>query len=205
MLKKENVLKERYALVKFAPYTCEYTFKCDKNVKKGNIVRVLVHGYKKPQEVIVSKIKYLSDDELPVSKDRIKSVLSVVCEKDENNRFYENLDEKYAFKKDTNVEKLWKKEKRREVYCDDLDDMMYKYTLTSKKNDAKLSLFSDGSKFVIVGYVDRWDIDYVHKIKTKCWSIQEAEYILNKIKVAVYNYYFEDDEYYLGNILSCFS
>lgn len=198
-------MKERYALVKFAPYTYEYTYKCDKNVKKGNIVRVPVAGYKKLQEVIVSKIKYLSDDELPVAKDKIKTVASVASEKDDDNRFYENLDEKYAFEKDVNVEKLWKKEKKSEIIYDDLEGMTYKYTLTSKKDDSQLSLFSDGEKFIIVGCIDRWDIDYAHKIEIKCRSKQETEYYLNKVKVAHYNSYFEDDEYYLDDALRCLS
>lgn len=78
-------MKERYALVKFQSFGFEYTYKCDKNVKRGNVVKVPVEGERELKEVIVSKIKYLTEDELPVPKERIKTVDSVVSEKDVDN------------------------------------------------------------------------------------------------------------------------
>lgn len=198
-------MKERYALVKFRPYGYEYTYKCDKSVKKGNIVLVPGSGDDERNEVIVSKIKYLCDDELPVSKDRIKSVSSIVSEKDDQNQFYENLDERYAFKQDDKIEKYWVKKRKYDIKCE-FEEMSHKYTLINKLDDARLSVFSDGEKFMIHCHIGSEGYDFALKEDIKCFYKQEVDYILNELKIAINNYYScaDDDEfdiYYMQGIL----
>lgn len=192
-------MKKRYALVKFRPYTYEYTYSCDKSVKKGNIVLVPVSGYNELQKVIVSKIRYLEDDELPVSIGEIKAVSRIVSRTDVNNEFYENLDELYAFEKDEKVEKTWVK-KRFEKY-QFLNELPYKYSLLNGRS--KLHLFADGKNFIIECRATDPGLNFFSTAKIKCSSRQERDYVLNNLKIAIYrvNSGEIDDEYYIQDVL----
>ncbi len=192
-------MKKRYALVKFRPYTYEYTYSCDKSVKKGNIVLVPVSGYNELQKVIVSKIRYLEDDKLPVSIEKIKTVSRVVSQTDIKKEFYENLDELYAFEKDEKAEKNWIK-KRIEKY-QSLNELPYKYTLLNGKS--KLHLFGGAKNFVVECCATYPGFNFFSTAKIKCSSRQERDYVLNNLKIAIYrvNSGEIDDEYYIQDVM----
>lgn len=185
-------MKERYALVKFRPYSMEYTYKCDKTVKRGNIVLVPTAGYPEPQEVIVSKIKYLEDNELPVSKDRIKTVLSIVSKKDKDGKFNENLNKRYAFKEDKQANKNWIKENY-SLDCD-MDGLPYKYTLVHKiDNTVILTIFSYGKNSIIECDIGDVKTDFWISEQISCSSKPELKYVLHKLKTTLNNYIVNDD------------
>lgn len=193
-------MKERYALVKFRPKTMPYTYKCDENVKKGNIVLVPVSGYPEPKEVIVYKIKYLKDSHLPVSKDKIKSVLSVVSESDVENKFTENLNIRYYFEKDGQVDNNWVESREDSGF--DVEGLPYKKTFTHKNGKAVLSLFSKGKFSIILCDIGNIN-DFYDCEEISCSSKQEMKYVLNRLKIAVNNFLTDKEKYneeYLLNI-----
>lgn len=101
-------MKERYALVKFRPFSkLLYTYSCKKDVKKGNVVLVNTAGTNRLQEALVAKIRYLHPWELPVEKECIKPIIAIKHVSVDNTMFCEKLDIRYAFTSDINVEKKW--------------------------------------------------------------------------------------------------
>jgi len=185
-------MKERYAFVKFRPYSGEYVYKCDKSVKKGYIVLVPVSGYSELQEVVVSKIKYLEDKELPVSKDKIKLVSDVIRKKDKYGKFKENLNKRYAFKEDKKVNKNWKKQKRDIDF--DMQGLPYKYTLIHRLDkNTKFTIFSKGKNAIIECDIgDEEDSLWISE-EIVCSSKQELKYVLHRLKTILDNYIVNDD------------
>lgn len=189
---KSKKMKERYAFVKFRPYSTEYVYKCDKSIKKGHIVLVPVSGYTELQEVIVSKIRYLEDKELPVSKDRIKLVSSILKVKDKDGKFNENLNKRYAFKEDKQVNKNWKKEKRDIDF--DMEGLPYRYTITHILDiNTKFTIFSKGKSAIIECDIgdDKGNIWISEEVV--CSSKQELKYVLYRLKTTIDNYIVNDD------------
>jgi len=185
-------MKERYAFVKFRPYSGEYVYKCDKSVKKGYIVLVPVSGYSELQEVVVSKIKYLEDKELPVSKDKIKLVSDVIRKKDKYGKFKENLNKRYAFKEDKKVNKNWKKQKRDIDF--DMQGLPYKYTLIHRLDkNTKFTIFSKGKNAIIECDIgDEEDSLWISE-EIVCSSKQELKYVLHMLMTILDNYIVNDD------------
>ena len=79
--------KEKYVYVKFPKNNYEYIYKTDLNLDIGNVVEVPTANYTDASEAIVTKIVELSDNELPIGKNKILKVTKLISKKDEHGNF----------------------------------------------------------------------------------------------------------------------
>lgn len=79
--------KQKYIYVKFEESDMEYIYQTDLNCKIGNIVEAPTLNYVIMKKAIVTKIKHLSDNELPIDKSRILRISKIFSKKDEEGVF----------------------------------------------------------------------------------------------------------------------
>lgn len=180
-------MKERYALVKFRPFLKHlYTYACDNQVKKGYVVTVDTSDSNIKQEVLVAKIKYIKDSKLPVPKNRIRKILSIVSKNHDNTKFCENRKKRYLFTPNPEIEKNWIKTKSTYKYS--MYDVPFRYALRHVKNIAHMGVFFSKKSWIIELEVGNFSQENFFCKEIICSSIYEFNYVINRIKTEIQKY-----------------
>ena len=150
--------KERYAFVKYKDNYSSilWIYKCDDSFSVGDIVEAPVFDYTYNNIAIIKKIKYLSDQQLPIDKDKILTISNKLNKLEYDKYFhplefmknyikYEYLKE-WSFSEKNNWVKFYNStyggqisyEKDGVLTCslgNCMDDNFFEeYTITSRKN-----------------------------------------------------------------------
>ena len=81
--------KERYAFVKYKDSSSKlWIYKCDDRFSVNDIVEAPTFDYSYNNIAIIKKIKYLSDKQLPIEKDRILTISNKLNKRDYDKYFH---------------------------------------------------------------------------------------------------------------------
>lgn len=181
-------MKKRYALVKFQPFTnALYTYSCDESVKKGNVVSVETSGYPFLQEALVAKIRYLHPWELPVDIEKIKPIIAIVHQTPDNTKFCEDLNKRYSFTPNVDIEKNWIEEKN--AYEGQIEGCPFLTMFKHISKPASITIFSNKKHCILE--IDVGDLlsENFLCVETYCSSRQELNYDVNVLKTKIQDYF----------------
>lgn len=81
-VKNKNNNKERYAFVNFLNSDYKYIYKCDKNIRVGDVVEAPTNNYAFKNPAIVREVKKLAEWQLPIAKTRILKINRIISWQD---------------------------------------------------------------------------------------------------------------------------
>ena len=139
-----NMERQKYALVKFKPFGKEYTYSCDDNVKKGNVVLVGV-GDSETKKAIVTDVCYFAEGALPCEKERIRNVIEIVSQEDETGEFFEDLNKRFALEEPRLMNALWARAEDYDEYAEQLP----LYGDIEHRIGGRITVFKTPTHFVI--------------------------------------------------------
>ena len=137
--------RQKYAFVKFKPFGKEYTYSCEDDVKKGNVVLVDVGDHGEQKRAIVTDVSYFAEGALPCDKERIRPILEVVSEEDEKKEFFEDLNKRFELEEPRLMNALWA---RAEDY-DEYPEQLPLYGDIEHRIGGRITVFRAPTHFVV--------------------------------------------------------